>query len=386
MKTNTQRIRKSKKEARASKGQEMIRSLAGVEMLGEVVIPNSRTGNIIGYTKVKEALTAAGLDPDAAKEILPKSAFARACRQMEEERQIDVFHEEEGTITFQFTKKELAKTEWKFNKECFLTLDKTSGQISCENSDLQTKAQGILDSAINTRTTSDITRIVHKLFDSNGDLFPLRDQGGVYFVPLECSSFVAQIDMFFREIGGSLRRVPFPSGTPTGNAAVKESIADSFEKLLVDYERAIKEFSINTRTDSLERAADKIKQTRLKIKAYSHYLAEESKRLDARCNEADKVLLEQVRSIQVAKENTPPKQEGEGKRDLFFGHPATSVIRWMGKEGWSFEDAQKVLAHHNISVAGGTIRTQLLCGRKGMRGDPAKLSKAQIAELNEAKK
>jgi hypothetical protein len=188
--------------------------------------------------------------------------------------------------------------------------------------------------------------------------------------------------MFFREIGGSLRRVPFPSGTPTGNAAVKESIADSFEKLLVEHEKAIKEFSINTRTDSLERAADKIKQARLKIKAYSHYLQEEAKRLDTRCNEADKVLLEQVRSIQTAKENAPPKQEGEGKRDLFFGHPVTSVIRWMGKQAWSFDDAQKALTHHNISVAAGTIRTQLLCGRKGMRGVPAKLSKEQIADLN----
>jgi len=385
MKTNAKRLNATKKEKRAARANEMIANLQGVPMLGEIVIPNSKTGTIVDYELVKKALSSAGLDPSVANEILPKRAFSRACRHMEQEKQIDVFSEDDSTITFQFTRKELAKSEWKFTKEVFLTLDKSSGKITCENHDLEARAQEMLNKEISSRTTSDITKIIHRLFDQKGEnekeLFPLRDQGGVYFVPLEVSSFLAQIDLFFTKIEGSLRRFPIPSGTPSGDRAIQESVADSISRMLGDHKKNIQDFSIHTRSDTIEHAALRIKETRLKIKAYAHYLKEEAERLDKECIATDQALLAQVKQIQVEKESSPAKKEGEGKRDLFFGHPVTSVIRWMGANGLSFEEAEKSLKHHGISVAAGTIRTQLLCGRKGTRGEPASLSKAQIKEV-----
>lgn len=80
-----------------------------------------------------------------------------------------------------------------------------------------------------------------------------------------------------------------------------------------------------------------------------------------------------------------PKQ---GKsRIQFLGFPVTHVLRWMGANGWTKEQAIKVMEKANIAVAEGTIGIQVAAGKKGdkSRGETPELSKSQIKELNSYK-
>lgn len=71
------------------------------------------------------------------------------------------------------------------------------------------------------------------------------------------------------------------------------------------------------------------------------------------------------------------------KLDAIFGHAVTAVIRWMGKAHFSFDEAMSVLNSMECEVAEGTVRTQLQCGKKGQRGEPAALTDEQATELKE---
>jgi hypothetical protein len=359
--------------------------MKGKALAGHIVAWDARTDTAHTYKEVIKALENAEFDPSVAKELLPRHAFSRACHKMEEERQIDVFKEEGEDIVFQLTKRKLEESGWEFEKETFLRLDKITGKIVCPNKHLEEFATALLAASTEQRTTSDITKIVQKLFDeSDADFWPIRKQGGAYFVPLEHSKFIAQIELFLRHLGGEVTTFPIAKGTQYGDEAVQKSLTSHIETIVADHIRAVSEFSINTRKDTIESAADRIKATRVKIEAYASYLQDQSTDLLKAIDEANKELVARVRMIADEKAAAPPRTEGDG-RILMFGHAVTSVIRWMAKDGWTFEEVQAVMGKNKISVADGTIKTQLGRGRRG-KGDPADLSKKQILQLKRDRK
>lgn len=71
----------------------------------------------------------------------------------------------------------------------------------------------------------------------------------------------------------------------------------------------------------------------------------------------------------------------KGMRYDMFGHPVTSVLRWMGKQGWTAKEAEKVCLKLNCAVAEATVKIQVVAGRKGKRGEPASLTEAQTQQL-----
>jgi len=76
-----------------------------------------------------------------------------------------------------------------------------------------------------------------------------------------------------------------------------------------------------------------------------------------------------------------PKAKEATGRFLLFDQPVTAVLRALGKAGCTFEQVRPVLTKKKCDVADATIRIQLTAGKKGERGEPAKLSKVQIAEF-----
>lgn len=69
------------------------------------------------------------------------------------------------------------------------------------------------------------------------------------------------------------------------------------------------------------------------------------------------------------------------KRYSIFGLPVTAILRWMGKEDWTPEQAKQALAKEGIVVAKTTLQSQLHGGKVGRRGPPAKLTKEQRKTL-----
>ena len=103
-----------------------------------------------------------------------------------------------------------------------------------------------------------------------------------------------------------------------------------------------------------------------------------------------KTLMTPARSAQekTTKESAPRistvnSSKGDGKRNKIFDHPVTAVIRWMGKEGWEFKQANAVLKKLGVDMAPSTIHIQLRAGltKDKSRGEPAELTMKQELEL-----
>ena len=251
----------------------------GTRLLGEV-IAWACPGLSVTHTALVAALEAAGLDPGVARELAPRHAFSRACRVLSERRIIRSVAEDATSIKFQFTSESREGDRFEYTLETMLTLDKQTGAVSCELPGLATVAQEQLDRCIAVRTGSDLTRIVQKLFERQADLFAIRPQGGTYFVPQNHAEFIDKIQDLLNRVGGRLLRFPVPAGTPEGDRSVKQAVADGLAAVVAEHRTAVTQFGDDTRADTLERAAEKIRSTRFKVESYAAYLVEEKAALD----------------------------------------------------------------------------------------------------------
>lgn len=103
-------------------------------------------------------------------------------------------------------------------------------------------------------------------------------------------------------------------------------------------------------------------------------------------NRRVKVTSDGARGAIVVQNSHAVVTEGEqgGKRYSLFEHNISSVIRWMGKDGFTNEQVIKALAHYEIEVNPVTVSAQRNAGVKGQRGDPAALTPEQQVLLRKA--
>jgi hypothetical protein len=276
----------------------------GTKLLGEV-ISWTCPALAVRHADLAAALRDAGLDESAARELAPRHAFARACRKLARDRIIRAVAEDQTTLTFQFTQESRAGGRYEYTLETMLTLDKTTGKVSCGLPGLATLAQELLDQAIEARTGGDVTRLVQRLFERRADLFPVREAGGVYFVPREHAAFVDRVQGLLGRVGGRLARFPVPAGTAHGDRSVRDAVAGGLAALIAEHREAVAGFGADTREGTLERAAQRIRLTRHKLSAYSAYLAEERDRLEHDLADAARELRGKVEALAAARDATP---------------------------------------------------------------------------------
>ena len=259
------------------------------KMLGEIItwkIPRVA----ISHADLITGLMASDLDCDVAKEIAPRNAFARACSKLDNERIIRKVAEDHATISFQFTREALEDGKFNYHFESLLFLDKHSGNITSENLELEQLAKVEFGRCMELRTANDVTKIVQRLFERHADLFLIRDQGGVYFAPEVHQDFVVKVESFVRNIGGSLQRFPIPAGSPQGDLAVQEAVANGLQAIIDEHLQAVQKFGEDTRPDTLRRAEEKVRSTKLKIEGYSFSLDKKCKDLEASLQQASELL------------------------------------------------------------------------------------------------
>lgn len=273
----------------------------GTALLGEI-LTWSCSGVKIRHADLIEALRDADLDESVARELAPRHAFTRACKKLSEARIIRQIAEDAHTITFQFTKESKASDSWEYRFETRLVLAKSTGKITCDLPGLATLAQEELDRCLESRNGADVTRTIQRLFERNADLFPIRDKGGVYFVPERHTAFIDRIDRFLKKLNGNLRRFPVPAGTPHGDRSVKEAVASGIEALIAEHNAAVDAFGEDTRESTIERTVERIRQTRFKLEAYSVLLAEERSRLERELSVAQARLRARVEALSEAGE------------------------------------------------------------------------------------
>lgn len=271
----------------------------GTKLHGEIVCWNIE-GVKVRYADLLSALHECGLDGGVARELLPRHAFARACKKLETNRIIRMVNETEDELHFQFTAERKEDDRYEYTFETMLKLLKKTGKVTGEMPGLVTHAQELLNEAISVRTGGDITRVVQKLFERKADLFPIRPQGGAYFVPQTHADFLAAIQRFLGIVGGQMWRFPVPAGTPHGDASVKDAVEKGLGELIEEHRKAVAEFSTDTRESTLERAAEKIRNTKFKIQAYAEYLGAAKEGLMEQLAEAQEELRKKITELGAA--------------------------------------------------------------------------------------
>ena len=275
------------------------------KMLGEIITWKIQ-GVAISHADLLSGLMASDLDCDVAKELAPRNAFARACNKLDSERIIRKIAEDHATITFQFTREANEGGKFHYYFESLLFLNKYSGGITSENLELEQLAKEEFGRCMAARTANDVTRLVQRLFERHADLFSIRDQGGVYFVPEEHHDFIAKVERFVRNIGGSLQRFPIPAGSPQGDRAVQEAVAHGLQTIIDEHLQAVQKFGEDTRPDTLRRAEEKVRATKLKIEGYSFYLDKKREDLEASLKQASELLRSRMSFLIEA-----PSEEAE---------------------------------------------------------------------------
>jgi SPP1 gp7 family putative phage head morphogenesis protein len=82
----------------------------------------------------------------------------------------------------------------------------------------------------------------------------------------------------------------------------------------------------------------------------------------------------------------PPVTSPSAPHVGLFGHSPTGVARWMGREGWTFEDAKRAMMNSGVEIKDSTLRTAMAKGRKGTGSKPTAVTEEQAATLRNRSK
>lgn len=103
-------------------------------------------------------------------------------------------------------------------------------------------------------------------------------------------------------------------------------------------------------------------------------------------------LTKKKRAMKLAE--AQKKRPGKGKKQDkaamapaagLFGLQPVAVVRWMGANDWTIDEAKTALDASGVSLADATLKIQLKAGKTGTRGPAAELTADQIATLTARK-
>lgn len=263
--------------------------------LGEIV--SWRAPTEVRFVDLKAAMAAAGIDEALLKEMLPRHAFSRAARKLAEGRIIRKVNEDDATLKFQFTKEYLKGGQYEYAIETHLELNKKTGAVDCPHSDLQKLAKNLVDGEMAVRKSSDVTRLIQRSFDQKkGDLIPIREQGGVYFIPESHAALADSIDELLRKVGGALRRFKVSSDGASTSSSVASAMNDHFLSMIAEFEQSCAEIGgADPVSPTIQkRRTERINELRVKLSAYKDIMQDYAETIEKKIEEANADLIKRI--------------------------------------------------------------------------------------------
>jgi hypothetical protein len=243
---------------------------------GEIISWSAPSG--VHIDTLRAAAIDADIDPALFKDMRPSNAFRRAMHAMEENRIIRQTRGDAKWLYFQLTHEALISGEFHYSKETELKVAKDSGAVICDERDLEAFAQNLVDQQMDHRYANDITRMIQKLFESNGDLISIRPAGGCYFVPEQHTGLCDKVERFLQSIGGDASRwEQFASERNKQNAAA--AIRDQINGMIAEYKTYVTDLDLSNQSKA-NRAAKRIADIRLKLECYRGVLSDYSKDIE----------------------------------------------------------------------------------------------------------
>jgi hypothetical protein len=297
------------------------------------IITFSMHGQMVPHTILVDALKANALTTSVIREIVPRDAFARACRSLRESRIIRRLQEDDARLTFQFTKEHRTdEGVFDYDLEDLLYLNKDTGEITGKKPELVEMAALKFSEALGMRTPGDVTKVVHRLFEKEAKLFPDPHQKGVYFVPDDYRPLLDQIASYLNAVGGSISRYPVPRGDRHGDKAVTITVTAGMDDDIKEHMEAIAAFDLATRSVTFEKQADRIRMSRQRLQAFAEYLGARKEELELVLEEAAERLRAKVTMAETARadargpEGPPVPAEIAAKRSA-AAHKAWDTMR-----------------------------------------------------------
>lgn len=267
------------------------------KLLGEIVTWDCG-GLTLPFATIHDKLRAHGFDVGVAPEMMPRNAFSRGCQHLAERRVIRLLGEDKAAMTFQFTREEQAGDRFNYDYEAKLTLDKATGKVACdENPALAVEAQRLLDEESAQRHGGDLSQIVNRLVNQECAIFPIRRQGGCYFIPAQDVGPLDAINAFVTACGAHMGRFPVPAGTPHGGASVRDAVRDGVQGLIDVYRGSVEGIDAETGKRTLKSIKGDIDTAKFMLESYGEYLMGERGRIEAALAETQELFKTKVAQV-----------------------------------------------------------------------------------------
>jgi hypothetical protein len=134
-------------------------------------------------------------------------------------------------------------------------------------------------------------------------------------------AFTSKVEAFLNLLGGRMRRLPILAGTPHGDRDVSESLKDRMATVIGEYQETVAEFGVDTRPDTLERTAERIKVLRHTLEGYKLHVGDEYAFVSGKLDEAAQKLKDRIAQITEVRN----QEAGSGGAECDFCHLLQAV-------------------------------------------------------------
>jgi hypothetical protein len=193
-------------------------------------------------------LESCGIDKKFVRSHNYRSAFKRSLKELEEGRIIRPIDENASFMNFQFTEEQKIEdagrndVSLQYNPEAVVVIDKSKyrktqniAEAIEAREDIKERLVELFNEKKDKFHSSDVTRMIHRIFNEKADIVSLRQQGGVYFVPNQYNNILQAVSNFVNSVGSStFDFFPMPDVEACRNAvaaAVDEEMTIDLNKL-----------------------------------------------------------------------------------------------------------------------------------------------------------
>lgn len=262
--------------------------------------------------ELRAGLVRAGLDEGLASDMAPRNALRRALREMSKNRVIRKLKQDGEILSFQINQEKRENGHLEFPYEADVELNVTTGALGGTDGSIVTQARTLLDEHLEKRVTSDLTRLVQKVFDSRkAALIPIREQGGAYFVPDQHHDLIESCRVLLKAIGGNLRTFSVRLGSEDTAASVAESMTDYLLGLIGEFNKSCEEVTGDSQKRVSTKRFSEIGDMKSKLSCYRGLLRGFADQIETSINDAEKALIAKLAIKATPEEIHGPNGEQE---------------------------------------------------------------------------
>ena len=308
-------------------------------LLGEVVAWDMSGVGEVPVSEVRAALATAGITCEVP-ELRATTAFTRATKDLRQENVIRAKkkHAQKGSKRYVIHRIDESDDTIDYHHRARVEL--RDSDVSCDDYELEQEIRTGMDSALNLRTQSDITRIVQSLFEGQAELYPLVPSKGVaYIVPDAFRNFTAQMETFVRSMGGSLIRVAIPRGDEVSNRNFAESVEQGLEAMIREVAQVAEGWTDRTRETTVEKHLAKLDQVIFRAECYAEHLGAQQQRLIAEVEKQREACKARLAAMMTPDEDDEPADEPEVSETSAVDLKRARIAGWDAREEGEPESA-----------------------------------------------